>query len=134
MGNPPLPEPPPFRTLDFDEVLGVLFAWQGSHVHAGVDAFRDPPLMPAWALGQLGVDRRHIADPFDGDEFEFTIGEPQPQPRGDDRYPGGFSIHRRFFQRGTLISDSRLIIDLREQDEHGLYELSVHIVRHGDPQ
>ncbi len=129
LSEPPLP-PPPSQNLDFDEVLGVLFGWQGDTVHASVDAFIDPPLMPVWTLGRLGVDPRKITDPFDSDEFEFTVGEPQPQPSGGERHPGGFSIHRRLFEAATLMDDDRLIIELREEHDDRQYELTMHIVRH----
>lgn len=103
---------------DFDRVLALLLEWQGRTVIVGVDATQQP-LAVATMLGTLNA-AADIANPYDHEEFEFTLGERT-----------GFALRRDYFTGAHYFPDSRrLIVSMSHAPagEDATPSVDVHIV------
>ena len=108
---------------DFDRVLGLLMAWQGHTVVLGVDV-TEQPLEVARMRGTL-APAADIADPYDHEEFEFSLGEGI-----------GFALRRDYFAGANYFPDSgHLIVHLSDAPgEDDEVATIIHIVSRGSTE
>lgn len=96
---------PQMIDLDFDQVLSVLQRWLGDAVNVGVSVTARP-VQVASLRGLLGATR-DVLDPYDEEEWEFTVGE-----------HGTIGLHRDCFSGANLFPESgRLIVLMVDDDE-----------------